>query len=211
VPNLTAIADMARLVVFLAFVILAVRAGGMLVRSSGGRRRAVGLLVAFSVVVSMTVGAMQHEMWPFTHWPMDNEYFVAEYSGLRPVIVDEKGIEHDLDLRALYPIDWMDLHTWLERTRRRNPEAFARVAPWLLDKIARSRRGLEAGGRLPGDRGPFAARPRLVLPPAWAVDDSLGPLDVKGLRIYEFHANLDEPPRAATDQPRTLIFEYIEP
>jgi len=211
VSGLTAIADMARLAVFVTFVVLAVRAGGMLVRTPRARRRAVGLLVAFSVLVSMTVGAMQHEMWPFTHWPMDNEYFVAEYSGLRPVVVDDKGVEHDLDLRALYPIDWMDLHTWLDRTRRRNPEAFARVAPWLLDKIARARGDLEAGRRLPGDRGPLAARPRLVLPPVWTHGDSLSPLDVKGLRIYEFHANLDEPPRAAADQPRSLVFEYIAP
>lgn len=202
---------MARLAVFLAFVFLALRTWRALSRRPGERRRTVGLFVTFSVVVSMAVGAIQREMWPFSHWPMDNKYFGAEYAGLRPVVVDDRGVEHELDLRALYPIDWMDLHTWLQRTRLRNPGAFSLVAPWLVDRIALARVRLEAGGRLPGDRGPFAARPRLVLPPLWTAGDSLAPLRVEGLRIYEFHANLDETPRTAAAQPRTLVFEYVRP
>jgi len=209
VPNLTAVADMVRLAVFISFMVLSWRVGAA--RSSEGRRRAVANLVAFAVTVSMLVGATQHEMWPFSHWPMDNKYFPAEYRGLRPVVVDDRGLEHELDPRALYPIDWMDLHTWLARTRQRNPEAFAQVAPWLVERIARARQNLEAGAHLPGDRGPLAALPRLVMPPIWTTGDSLTPLRIEGLRVYQFEADLDRPALPAFAQPRTLVFEYLLP
>jgi hypothetical protein len=208
-PDLRAVADLARLGVFLAFMLLAFRAGRAMRRSGKERKHTVGVFVAFTVLVSMAVGAAQQAAWPFSHWPMDNKYFEAETTGLLAFVVDARGEEHQLDYRALYPIDWMDLYDWLNQTRRRRPEAFAQIAPWLVERIADARRQLETTGRLPGDRWALAAPPRLVVPPLWTRDDGLSPLTVTGLRIYEFTTNLDEPPFLPEPGQRSLIFEYV--
>ncbi|NNG16192.1 MAG: hypothetical protein HKM89_06885 [Gemmatimonadales bacterium] len=207
-PDLRAVADLVRLVVFLAFMLLALRAARAMRGSGPERRKAVGVFVAFTVLVSMAVGVAQHAAWPFSHWPMDNKYFEAETTGLLPFVVDAGGEEHELDFRALYPLTWMDLYDWLSQTRQGHPEAFADVAPWLVRRIAEARRQLERTGRMPGDRWALAAPVPLVVPPLWTPDDGLSPLAVTGLRIYEFTTNLDEPPSVPAPGQRTLIFEY---
>jgi hypothetical protein len=126
-------------------------------------------------------------------------------------VIDARGNEHELDFRALYPLDWMDLYDWLSQARRGRPEAYADVAPWLVNHIAAARAQLESTGRMPGDRWVLAAPPRLVVPPLWSANDGLSPLDVVGLRIYEFRTNLDEPPVVPRPDQRTLVFSYQRP
>ncbi len=210
-PDVRAVADLARLGGFLLFVLLALRAAWALRRPEPQRRKAVGVFIGFTILVSMAVGALQHAAWPFSHWPMDNKYFDAETTGLLPYVVDAQGNEHELDFRALYPLDWMDLYDWLSQARRGRPEAFTDVAPWLVSHIAEARGQLEATGRMRGDRWLLAAPPRLVVPPLWSPDDGLSPLEVVGLRIYEFRTNLDEPPVVPGPDQRTLVFEYQRP
>lgn len=209
--DLRAVADLVRLLVFLAFMFLALRAARAMRRSERERSQAVGTFVAFTVLVSMGVGAAQHAAWPFSHWPMDNKYFEAETTGLLAFVVDARGDEHELDFRALYPLDWMDLYDWLNQARRDRPQAFADVAPWLVTHIASARAQLEATGRLPGDRWALAAPPRVVVPALWHRNDGLAPLEVLGLRIYEFRTNLDQPPFMPTPRQRRLVFEYLPP
>lgn len=203
------VVDGARALVFLAFVGLAIRARREGDGTALGRRRAVTWFVTFTVVVSMGVGFGQREAWPFSHWPMDNTYFTADQSGLRPVVVDDRGDEHEVDLRAFYPIDWSDLYDWLSRTHRRDPATFNRVAPWLVDHLAAARRELESTGHLPGARAALAAPPRVVSRPAWTAGDSLTPLNIVGLRVYEFDTNLDVRPTPRLNVRRDLLFEYV--
>lgn len=202
------VVDSARVVVFLAFVGLAIRARRERDDAVRGRR-VVGWFVAFTVFLSMGVGFGQREAWPFSHWPMDNARYSAEYSGLRPVVVDRGGKEHEVDLRAFYPIDWWDLYDWLSRTPGRDPGAFNRVAPWLVDHLAAARRQLEVTGHLPGARGVLRAPPRVVSTPVWTAGDGLTPLNIVGLRVYEFHTNLDHRPVFGANAPRDLVFEYV--
>jgi len=205
------IVDGARVFVFVAFIAFAIRAALTRNLPVHVRRRAVSSFVVFTLAVSMGVGLIQREMWPFSTWPMDVDFFPAEYSGLRPVVVDDHGVEHEVDLRAFYPIDWMDLYGWFLRAQRKdaNTEAFSRIAPWLVDLVATARRQLESTGHLPGARSVFAAPPRHVLPPVWTAGDSLTPLNVVGLRIYEFHTNLDLGAYDRAFERRNLVFEYL--
>jgi len=205
------LADMGRAAAFLAFVFLAVRAGRGMSRSESERRRSASILLLFTVAISMGAGFAQRSLWPFSHWPMDNKFFEAETPGLLTMVVDQRGAEPELDFRALYPIDWMDLYDWLNLTERGNPAAFDQVAPWLLDRISNARAALEATGRMPGDRGLLAAPSRLVVLPVWTADDGRSPLQVDGLRFYEFQAHLDEPAAFPTAEQRRLVFEYSRP
>lgn len=205
--------ELAKAALFAAFVACAVYAGTR--RGDDGRRRTrVSALVALGMVLSLGPGLSGREAWPFSSWAMDNAALPADFRFLEAIVVDSQGVEHAADARAFEPMAWVDLSTWLARTREGEPARFDSVATWVLGRLRAARDVAARGDDIGTNRrwlGPLAAPPTQLAPKVWRAGARELPSGIAAWRVYEVRVNLDAPRRAPTTGERTLVFEFPRP
>jgi hypothetical protein len=159
-------AELLRLLAFAVFVALGLRARR---RQGEGRRRAVGHLIGYVLLLSALAGALQRDAWPFTSHTIavgraraDSRVCQTAFQG-----VDAGGRAFRLDPYTFTPVFDSILQYWVEQALPRLDAAQrGRVLGFLLARAEASRRRLAAGLPIGPQRllGPAAAPYWLLLP-----------------------------------------------
>jgi hypothetical protein len=189
---------------FALFVALSVRV--LVTREGDWRRRAVNLLIAYTVAVSTVVAVSQKDAWPFSTYRLIQGLWGANklYTQIVIVAIDEVGREWAVDPFAWSPTFPLVVQEWVSRTYPRlTVMQQSRAASFLLQRAEEARRRRARGERVGNERrlGPFTA------PDWWRYRSVTGvpPGAFIGLRAYEVEAAVGEAPRWAT---RRLVFDY---
>lgn len=192
------------MVCFLLFVTLGARV--LAAGQRAGRRRAVNLLLVYTVAVSSMVAVSQKDAWPFSTYRLIQGLWGADVIYKQIVIrgVDGDGREWAVDPLAWSPTFPLVVQEWLSRTYPRvAPAQQTRAARFLLERAENARRLRARGERVGNERllGQFAA-------PDWwryrpVAEVPAGPF--VGLRAYEVEASVGGAPRWAT---RRLVVDY---
>jgi len=171
--------------VFAAYLLTAGLAG---VRRS---RRAVEVFRAYSLLVSFGVGLTQRDLWPFSSWPLVAGELPPTVTQRRIVAVDERGVEHDVDYRAWYPMSAAELNSWMGAVFVELDPVDRDEAAMYLTGVAESwrRQALETGkvGDFGRFLGPLAAPFFLVSPSRWADPGAVPEVPLVGIRLYYEH------------------------
>jgi hypothetical protein len=201
---------------FLAFVLsgLAVAASSRF-RPGWNSRRSINVFLFVSLLVSFAAGLTQHNMWPFSSWPvlaMPMPAFTRDLPTLRIVAVDAMGNEYDIDYRAWKPLALEELTSWMKSNFfQLDPIARDRAGSYLLDCANRAReQGLSPAGLAYPNRwlGPLTAPTHLLHPAIWSRSESVPRNSFIGLRIYKESWDLEERLHDPTRVTRELAYEY---
>lgn len=159
--------ELLRLGSFLVFLALGARVRR--IRGGAPRRRAVNVLLGYSVALSLLAGATQRDDWPFSSHTiavgrprLDAPICMTEFSG-----VDASGGEWRIDPYSWSPLYDSILQFWFEqRYERLSSEAQGGVLRFLLAKAEAARARLASGKRIGFERrlGPAASPYWLLLP-----------------------------------------------
>jgi hypothetical protein len=196
----------ARLILFVAFVVLALWA-----RRPGAARRRTSLLILYVLIASMLVGVAQKDAWPFSAYPMLAEDATASDALARVVLrgVDASGREWEIDAMAWSPLPSLKIAEWVEKVYPRLTPFEQRSAErFLWERAEAARLDTLLGARLGHSRllGPLAAPPwmqqRLVAP---------APAPFVALRAYEMRWRARELLLDPTRVERRLVFDTRRP
>ena len=198
----------------LGFAVLGLAAG--LARKGGiDNRRLVNLFIAYTIALAFGAGLTQHEVWPFSSWPLVAGKMPALVTHPRFRAVDAQGDEHEIDYRAWGPIEFDEFIAWEEKNFLRLERGSQdRVASYLLANIERARTRWAAGNpELHFERylGPFSAPFFLGHPERWIAGAQVPGKPFVGLRLYKESWNVEERQRDPAKVSRTLAYEYRAP
>jgi hypothetical protein len=202
----TSMSQVPRLLLFLAFLLLVVRAG-----RAGNERRRTNHLVAFVLSISLVVAVSQKDAWPFSPHPVLAEDATRE-SNLERVIlrgVDAEGGEWEIDPLAFSPLPSKKVTDWLHRSYPSlGPGAREEAVRFLLER-AESARHAASQGRPIGRRrllGPLTA-------PEWMLHKSAPAAErpFVGLRGYEIRWQAREVLADPSRVERILVFDTTAP
>lgn len=201
---------------FLAFL-----AFGLLVAFSGrtvrvnAKRKVTNAFLAVALLVSLSAGVTQHNMWPFSSWPVLAMPMPAATRDLptpRIVGVDAVGMEHDIDYRAWQPLSLEELISWLNlHFFQLDSEAQDRAGKYFLDRAnAALQQALGSSGLPYPNRwlGPFTAPTHMLHPAIWAHAHNVPKAPFVKIRIYEESWNLEERQHEPSAVTRVLAYEY---
>lgn len=204
---------------FLGFV-----ATGLLVANTGRffaeaqKRRVTNLFLAFALFVSLTAGVTQHNMWPFSSWPVLAMPMPAASRVLptpRIVGVDADGVEHGIDYRAWQPLSLEELNSWLNlHFFKLNVAAQDRIGRYFLDRanVAREQALSPSGLAYPNRwLGPFTAPTHMLHPAVWAHAGNVPKTSFVKIRIYNESWSLEERQHNPSAITRVLAYEYPHP
>jgi hypothetical protein len=167
--------DVARLGVFLTFVGLGLAVLRRANADPAAGRRAANRLVLYVLAVSVAVGLVQVESWPFTTWALVHGVSPARMRSWEIEGLDAQGRGYPIDAAVFQPLAPVELGArFLSRTRGLPPEAQVRVARFVLERAEQARGRLRAGRTFAPNEwllGPLAApyvfrQPRLWRSPA---------------------------------------------
>jgi hypothetical protein len=157
-------------------------------RDEAGRRRAVGVFVAFTLAAAVVPGLVQRSAWPFTAWTVFQLVLPPVVGGIRIVGVDAAGGEHLVDARAWEPLSAVELGAFLQhRLPGLGPADRAEVGRYLLDRANEGRARAAAGrriGRFDRYLGPLAAPLHIVPRRHWDRPEAVPPGPFVRLRVY---------------------------
>ncbi len=191
-------------IVFLGFV----GGGFVLLRESGtvrlGRKRAVNVFLAYTVLVTGAIGLSQRtSLFPFHMWTLFGPPAPDSLSTTRWMGVDQAGEEHAIDFRAWQPISFWELRQWFDRRFPRLSGTQQEVAAQFLLELAeharvRGREDLPIGNF---DRvlGPLAIPLFHTYRPIWNQPTDVPAAPFLGLRWYRITWN-----RAAWSDPERV-------
>jgi hypothetical protein len=208
--------NIASTIVFLGFV-----AFGLLISGVGwflaepAKRRLTNTFLMFVLLASFAAGLTQHNLWPFSSWPVLAMPMPASRRDLptpRIMGVDASGKEYDIDYRAWLPLSLEELHSWLNlRFFQLEPQAQDRVGKYFLDRSNRARNeALSPAGLAYPNRwlGPLTAPTHMLHPALWSHAGSVPRNAFVRLRIYEENWDLDARRQDPTQVTRVLAYEY---
>lgn len=179
---------------------------------TAGRRRAVGVLLVYSLGASFGAGLAQKDAWPFSKWPMVGGLADRTGTNTRIVAVDTRGIERPIDYRAWQPLGFDQLNPWIHRTfPRLSRSAQDRVAAYLLGLAERSRQRARAGqgvGSLHRFLGPLTAPYFDLHPGTWSAPAGAPPEPFLGLRVYREEWDQEQLRLNRASVRRRVIYEY---
>ena len=197
----------------LVFAILGVAAG--LARGKPGGRRLTHAFIGYTLVVSFAAGFLQHELWPFSAWPLVAGRAPSTVTQPRIVAVDAAGREHEIDHRAWGPLVFQELNGWHDKHFfRLDPAARDRAAAYLLGVVEGNRRRWAAGDPAPywtRYLGPLSAPLFLGHPSHWAPGERVPREAFVGLRHYRETWDVEERLRDPSRVTRVLRYEYRAP
>jgi hypothetical protein len=204
---------------FLGFVAL-----GVLVAFAGcvfaepAKRKVTNIFLAFALFVSLSAGVTQHNMWPFSSWPvlaMPMPASTRELPTPRIVAVDADGGEHGIDYRAWQPLALEELNSWLNlHFFKLNAAAQNRIGTYFLDRanVAREQALSPSGLAYPNRwLGTFTAPTHMLHPAIWAHADNVPKTSFVKIRIYKESWSLEERRHDPSAVTRELAYEYPHP
>jgi hypothetical protein len=187
--GLEPVVDLARFGAFLGLALLALFAAWRTRRADpGGARGPVDLLVLYVLAVSLFVGLVQIEAWPFTNWalvhsPGPRQMWSWELEGL-----DATGRGYAIDPVVLQPMAPEEFGgRLLPRAGGLTAEGRANVARFILRRAeAGRRRALEQRGIARNEwlLGPLAAPPLVRRARIWRAPADLPAAPLVGLRVW---------------------------
>jgi len=211
--------NIASTISFLGFLVL-----GLFVAFAGRlftearKRKVTNAFLAFALFISLTAGVTQHNMWPFSSWPVLAMPMPAATRDLptpRIVAVDTNGIEHDIDYRAWQPLALEELNSWLNlHFFKLDPAAQDRVGKYFVDRANYAReQALSTSGLAYPNRwlGPFTAPTHMLHPAIWAHAGNVPKASFVKIRIYQQSWNLGDRRRDPSRVTRVLAYEYPRP
>jgi len=198
----------------LTFFLFFIGFGQRIPRLAGGpRRRAINLLLVYTLVAHAVVVLTQRDFWPFsTHAMMANDAIrqpeVQSMIAWRSVTAD--GREWSLDPLAWSPLYPQSMRGWFELVYPSLPQASRRVAAqFLFEKSEKSRSLRVAGKRFGNDRllGVFAAPDTY----AYRRVREVPAAPFTGIRIYRLYWRPRDLLRGSAEIRRQLLIEYRQP
>ena len=196
----------------LVFVILGLAAAWLAYRRPGNRG-AVNLLIAYTILLSFSVGFTQRESWPFSTWPFIAGRVARPSTFPRIVAIDAQEKEYQIDYRAWEPFEFDELMAWKDQFFSRfDATTKDRIATYLLDHLDTARRQWAAGERRHYfDRffGPLSAPLFLGHRAYW--DAAVPDRAFSGLRFYEETWDVEQRARDPSSISRRLVYEYRRP
>lgn len=190
-------------------------AAGLAGRDSARKRRRVNVFLGYALAVSFGAGFLQHEVWPFSGWPLVATTVPEVVTHPRFMAVDGAGREHDIDHRAWSPIVFQELLGWEGRGfMRLEPATRDRAAAYLLGVVENARARWAAGKPdRPFERwlGPFSAPFFLGHPDRWTPGVNVPDQPFVALRLYRESWNVEERHLDPSRVKRVLAYEYRKP
>jgi hypothetical protein len=205
------IGQVVRTLLFLGFVVLGSRIP-RLPPGSPGRGRAINLLLAYVLLVHLSVVATQVDGWPFSSFPM-----MANDTTRQPVTqrmiqvqgVDRADREWDVDPLAWSPLFPQSIRGWFEIVYpRASPAELRTVAAFLFRRAEEARRARADHRAFGNERwlGSLAAPDTYWYPPVAAAPEAFS-----GLRVYRVLWDRGDPLAGPHRVRRELLVEYREP
>lgn len=198
----------------LLFAILGL-AAAFAYRTRIAQRKLVNVFIGYALALSFGAGFLQHEVWPFSAWPLVAAISPKEITHPRVVAVDTAGSEHEIDHRAWAPLVFQELTAWWDKHFfKLDPASRDRAAAYLLG-VVEGNRSLWSEGRpepyFTRYLGPFSAPFFLGHPDRWIAGERVPAKRFQGLRIYRETWNLEERARDPSRVTRVLAYEYRTP
>jgi hypothetical protein len=179
------------------------------------RRRLTSAFLIFVLIVSFAAGLTQHNLWPFSSWPVMAMPMPAAARDLptpRIMCVDGSGKEYDIDYRAWRPLSLEELTSWLNlHFFQLDPQAQDRVGKYFLDRSERAREeALSPSGLAYPNRwlGSLTAPTHILHPAIWSQAGRVPRNSFVRLRIYEESWDLGALRRDPSLVKRVLVYEY---
>lgn len=198
----------------LLFAVLGV-AAGLARRESAWRPRLVRAFIGYTLLVSFGAGLAQHELWPFSAWPLVAGKMGGPVSQPRLVALDAGGREHEIDHRAWAPLVFQEVTGWHDRyLLRLDPAARDRAGAYMLALVEGNRRRWAGGDPEPYFHrylGPLSAPLFLGAPDRWSPGPGTPATPFVGLRLYRETWDVEERHRDPAKVSRTVIYEYRAP
>jgi hypothetical protein len=193
----------------LGFALLGLVAG-FARRGNIDNRRLVNVFILYTLALGLAAGLSQHEVWPFSAWPLVAGKVPVPVTHPRFLAVDAEGREHEIDYRAWGPIEFDELIGWEQKNfSRLNPESQDRAASYLLGVIEGNRQRWAVGE--PEHLGPFSAPFFLGHPERWIAGVQVPAKPFVSLRLYSDTWSVEERRRDPSKVTRKLVYEYRAP
>jgi hypothetical protein len=192
-----------RLGIFLLFIVLGVHAAR---RKS---RRAVNVLIAYTIAVTTAVGFTQRESWPFTTWALFHHLSPRQFDGLAFEFVDDRGGLHEADARMWQPTSDADVQAWMAIGFERLPAGDRiRLLRSVLARAETARQRLVATGRAPNEwlLDGFAAPYHFLRPKPWTEPATVAGRRFIGVRVVRMKWDVE---RRAAD-PRAVSRQVVD-
>jgi hypothetical protein len=206
--------DVARLLLFGAFVALVVRVGRATAAGDPApARRWADRLIGFVLAVSLAVGLTQVESWPFSNWALVHGLASPRGASLELEGLDGAGRGWRVDFRALQPVPPVEFASWMSANEPRLTEpAKAAVARYLLEQAEAARRRARAGGAIgANDRllGALSAPHHFHVDPAlgWPRPESVPEAPFTGIRLWRLEWDVEQRFTDPTRVTRRLVLE----
>jgi hypothetical protein len=197
-----------------AFILFAVfgAAAALARRVRPDERRLTNLFIGYTLAVSFTAGFTQHEMWPFSSWPLVATTVAVPVTHPRIVAVDVDAREHEIDHRAWAPLVFQELNGWHDKNfLKLDPAARDRVAAYLLGVVEGNRKRWAQGRPEPYFTrylGPLSAPFFLGHPDHWIAGERVPQKPFVGLRLYKETWSVEARHRDPSQVTRALAYEY---
>ena len=183
--------------------------------SAGVRRRAVDRLLVYVVGVSVAVGLVQQESWPFTTWALVHNLSPKKAGSWEMIGSDSGGRAYPIDPSVLEPLSPEEFGAWMfANLRRLDPAARVSVARFILEKAEAGRVRLLNGGRVDRNEwllGRFAAPYHFHTRMRWRSPADLPATPFTGLQVWMLEWDVEERLRDESRVTRTLLFEVHDP
>jgi hypothetical protein len=208
--------DIASTIAFAGFVVF-----GLLVIVAGRfapppiKRRFTHAFLGFALLASFTAGLTQHNMWPFSSWPVlayPMRCTTLDSPSPRIMAVDAGGREYNIDYRAWNPISLEELLSWLNlHFSHLDPAEQDRVGKYFLDRANSARQdALSPQGLAYPNRwlGPLTAPTHMLHPAIWSQVETVPRSSFVAIRIYNESWDLDARRLDPSKVTRVLAYEY---
>lgn len=140
--------EIVKLGVFLAFVALGLMAvvRGRRAAAANGRS-AADRLILYALAVSVAVGLLQQESWPFSNWALVHGMAPRQMASWEIEAVDASGRSWLVDPRVLQPLSPEEFGAWMAgHLSSLSPEGRRHVAAFVLERAEEGRARVRAGG-----------------------------------------------------------------
>ena len=197
------VVELGRLGCFTTFVLVALFHLAAVLRGAPEAvlRFRASLLIAFVVTVSITVGIIQIDSWPFARWALVHTAHSTHMVSWEIEGVDARGRGYEIDPRALQPMMAEEFGAWLlGRIQGLSPAQRAELLAFLLRRANQQRALFLTGHFPPNDRflGEASAPAHAQMRRVWRSRSDVSPAPFVAVRIWRFDWDTEQ--RLRNDQ-----------
>jgi hypothetical protein len=195
--------EIVKLGVFLVFLAL-----GLFARRG---RRGADRLIVYVLAVSLAVGLLQQESWPFSNWALVHGLAPPRASSWELEAVDAAGRAWPVDPRVLQPLSPEEFGAWMmANLPRLTPAGRDRLARFVLERAESGRvrlRAGEAAGVSEARLGRFSAPYHFHTKVVWRGPADVPDLAFVGVRIWGTSWDVEERALDEARVSRQLLLE----